>query len=128
MNSISAGDYVSHDQHEIFAGDINDRIEQLRKTTREARQDGDEPFDEDVAELDALVEFRDQVQVETGNHFDEATIVPADQFEEHARDFAHGIADIEFLDTYVDWPKFGDDLKSDRYIELELGDSTVYVR
>ena len=126
--AISPDDYVSHDQHEIFAADLNARIDELKKTIREAQQEGDEPFDEDVEEADALIDFRDRVQAETGNHFDEATIVPEAQFEEHARDWAHGIGDFEFLDTYVDWEKFADDLKGERYTELDFGDEIVYVR
>jgi hypothetical protein len=128
MNGISADDYVSMSTHEISPTDINDRIEDLKKTVREAQHDGGEPFDEDVAELDALVAFRDEVERITGNHFDEAAIVPASTFEEHARDWAHGITDVDFLDTYVDWAKFADDLKGDRYAEVNFGDDIVYVR
>ncbi len=128
MGAITVDDFVSRGQNEIFVSDINDRIETLKRQVREAQQDGGEPFVEDEDELAALVEFRDRVQAETGNHFDEATIVPEDLFEDHAKDWAHGIGDFEFLDPYVNWEKFADDLKGERYIELDFGDDLVYVR
>jgi hypothetical protein len=126
---ISASDYVSMSQHEIFPTDINDRITWLRSVEKDnGAAEELEMCDEEREELAALVDFRDRVQAETGNHFDEATIVPEDQFTEHARDWANSIADLDFLDSYVDWDEFAADLKGDRYTEMELGDSTVYVR
>lgn len=128
MAAISTGDYVSQSAAEIFSSDINDRIETLKGQIRESLQEGDEPFDEDVAEYDELREFRDRVQAETGNHFDQATIVPDDRFEDHARDWAHGISDFEFLEKYVDWAEFAKDLRTDRYIQMSFGDDLVWVR
>lgn len=128
MDSINASDYTSSNQAEIFPSDINERIDELSLVIRDTKADGDEPFDEDVAELNALENFRHEVARLTDNHFDEATIVPEDKFAEHARDWAHGISDIDFLDSYVDWDKFARDLRSDRYQVLYLGDDLVYVR
>lgn len=127
MGDITVGDYVSQSQHEISASDINDRIETLKGVIREAQQEGDDPFAEDEAELAALIEFRNEVQRTTGNHFDEATIVPEDEFRDWARDWAHGIGDFEFLDKCVRWEEFAEDLKGD-YTALDFGDDLVYVR
>lgn len=128
MGAISTDYYISGNQSEIFACDINNRIEELKRQIREVQQDGDDPFVEDEEELAALIEFRDRVQVATGNHFDEATVVPDDLFEEHARDWAEGLGDFEFLAPYVNWEKFADDLKAERYTQLDFGDDLVHVR
>lgn len=127
MGDITVGDYVSQSQHEISASDINDRIEALKATIRECQQDNQEPDEDDERELAALIEFRDEVQRTTGNHFDEATIVPEDEFRDWARDWAHGIGDFEFLDKYVRWKEFAEDLRGD-YTALDFGDDLVYVR
>ena len=129
MAAISASDYTSHDQHEIFAQDINNRIEELKRGIREAQQESQEPDADDVEECDALIAFRHRVEAETGNHFDEATIVPEDEFQNHARDWAHGISDFEFMDKYVKWEEFAEDLKTGgQYNALDFGDDLVYVR
>jgi hypothetical protein len=129
MSAISVDDYLDPNRNEIFAQDINNRIEHLKGQIREDQQEGRIPDEDAVAECDALIAFRDAVEVATGNHFDQATIVPEDEFENHARDWAHGIGDVEFLDPYVDWERFAADLRAERcYVAMDLGDDLVHVR
>lgn len=128
MGAITASSYIGRNQHEIFAHEINGRIEELKTAIREAQQEGAEPDLDMAEELDALIEFRGRVRIETGMAFDRATIVPEDEFEDFARDWAHGTGEIEFLDRYVAWKQFADDLRDEHYIQLDFGDDVVYVK
>jgi len=129
MAYIAADDFTTTGQTGIFPADVNERIEYLKKTIREAQQDGDEPFDEDVQEYDELIAFRAEVEQATGADFDTATIVPDEQFEDYAREYAEeaALADINFLVPFVKWDKFADSLKAD-YRRLDFGDDLVWVR
>lgn len=114
MGAIAAADYLGRNQHEISTADINGRIDELRTHQDGIDFDRNEEFtDEDLEELAALVDFRDQVEARTGNHFDEATIVPESQLTEYARDWANSLSNnVEFQD----------------YAVLAFGNDTVYVR
>lgn len=127
MSVVAADDYASQTQHVIFPDDIDNRINELKKTIRESQQEGDDPFDDDVEECDALRRFRAEVERVTGFDFDAATLVPGSMFGEHAQDYAESVADIDFLSPFVDWERFADSLKSD-YTALDFGDDTVYVK
>ena len=107
MAFINAEMFTRAGQSEIRTADITNRIDGLR---------------------DDLTTFYDQVERVTGNHFDEATIVPEDSFVQHAQDWARSLADFDFLDSYVNWHRFAYDLRSERYTEVEFGDDTVYVK
>ncbi len=130
MNNIDLSNYLQPRQYEIYHGDITARIDEL-KTYRDGVDfdHGMEFADDDLAELTALIDFRDEVAGRTGNHFDEATIVPENLFAEHAREWAAEIAggDADFLYPYVNWERFADGLKGD-YMPVALGDNIVYVR
>jgi hypothetical protein len=126
--TISIDDYRRAGQREIVPADISDRIETLRKAPLGLPDEAYDLDENEEAELSALVAFRDRVEQVTGNHFDEATIVPADEFEAHARDWAHGIGDFEFLDRYVNWAEFAEDLAAERHAEVDFGAEIVYVR
>lgn len=128
MASIRTGDYMSQIDHEIVGSSLTARIEELRKAPLGLDDEAYELTEDEEDELAALRAFRDEVEQVTGNHFDEATIVPAEEFTEHARDWAHGIADLELVDTFVDWEKFADSLKNDAYKPLAFGDDEVWVR
>jgi hypothetical protein len=127
MVVIRTDDYASRNQNEIFASSIVNRVEELHTEVHENNMAGE--YDEDAtAEWEALLVFRGQVERVTGKHFEEATIVPEEMFTEHARQWANELADIEFLDTYVNWEKFAADLRADRYTTLAFGVDIVYVR
>lgn len=128
MGAITASSYIRRGQHQFFGHDVNGRIEELKTAIREAQQEDVEPETDMVEELDALIEFRDRVQAETGKTFGRATIVPEDEFEEFARDWAHGTGEIGFLDRYVAWEKFAAGLMEEHYIQFDFGDDLVYVK
>lgn len=128
MAAISVGDYVGGNHREITPNEISSRIEELQKAPLGLPDEAYELSDDEEDELAALIDFRDEVERVTGKHFDESTIVPEGEFQDHARDWAHGIGDFEFLDTYVDWEKFATDLRGEQYAELDFGDDLVYVR
>jgi hypothetical protein len=129
ITAISVDQFLTRHDTEIFAGEVNDRIHQLKEEIDEAHENGDDhdALEDLTRERDQLVAFRDEVELRTGDHFDSATIVPEDLFTEHARSWAEGVADIDFLAPFVDWDCFADSLK-DGYTELEFGDDTVYVK
>jgi hypothetical protein len=128
MAAISVGDYIGGNHREITPSEITARIDELQKAPLGLADEAYELSDDEEDELAALIDFRDDVERHTGNHFDEATIVPEGEFQDHARDWAHGIGDIDWLDSYVNWAEFASDLKGDRYVELDFGDDTVLVR
>lgn len=129
VTAISVDQFLSTHDTEIFASEISDRIKQLEEEISEAQQSGDDrdTIEELSWEYDELVAFRDEVERRTGNHFDEATIVPEDLFAEHARGRAEEIADIDFLSEFVDWDRFANHLKGD-YQQVNFGDDAVYIK
>lgn len=128
MAAISVDDYITRGDSVIVPDGINKRIETLKALLREAEQEGDEPFVEDVAEYEALVGFREDVGIATGGKdFESVTIVPDELFDDYARDYAYEISEIDFLAPFVDWEKFADSLKQD-YKPINFGDDLVHVR
>lgn len=130
MGVISTDDFLSGSgQTSLMPADINDRIEFLKAEIREAQQNGEEPDDDAVAECDALIGFRADVESRGGGLFETARIVPDDLFEHYVEDYAVEIGLVdESMTSYVDWEKFGDAHKGDGWMALDFGDDLVYVK
>lgn len=127
--TISIDDYLNTAQQNVlYPEDITSRIELLKQQIREARQEGDEPFIDDEAEFDQLVEFRDEVERATSNQFANATIVPEDLLADFFREEAevNGMVD-EGIANFVNWERYASTAVQD-YHRLDFGDDTVYVR
>src|SRR5215207_10832844 len=120
MAVISASNYTSHTEHVILPRDIDKLIESLRKAAVGLPDEAYELTEDEEVELAALTAFRDEVVRVTGKLFDEATIVPEDEFEDYARDWASEIENIELVDAYVDWKRFADALKNNDYAYSRL--------
>lgn len=127
MGNITVNDYISDTDTVVYPGDVDSRIEELKKKIREAQQDGGDPSAEDEDELAALIDFRDDAQRETGKPFNEITIVPEDTFEDFAEQEAREIENIDFLAPFVDWERYGQHLQQD-YRALDFGDDLVFIR
>jgi uncharacterized protein YdcH (DUF465 family) len=132
VTAIDIGDFLTGRNTEVCAGEIRDRINQLNDEIQQAQQDGMPLGDPDLTDLQKrlgqLLEFYDEVKRVTGNHFDEATIVPEDLFEDHMRDWAHENGEVSAdLAGYVDWEKFAAAARQD-YAVLSFGNDTVLVR
>lgn len=127
MADIYLGNYQDPTQNELFARDVQARIEELKSSIRKAQQSGEDLDEHDVREYDALVTFRDRVESQVDRNFEDVTIVPDDSFADYARDYAESLSNIDHLATYVDWDAFANALKAD-YTPLVFGDETVHVR
>lgn len=130
MAIISIDDYRSQAFSEIFARDIEEHIEALKKTIREAQQDDEEPNDDEVKECDALIEFRDRAVAETGKDFEQVAIVPDDDFEDFLREQALENADVSVdLARHVNWSAVADEARATiDWRPIDFGDDLVYVR
>lgn len=126
---ITVDDFLGVDDHELYATDLNESIAAFQADISEAQLDDGEPDPDDVAAHEQLVAFRDEVERLTGNHFDSATIVPDEHFEDFARGWGEEAYDVtaDGIGDYVDWGRFADDLKG-QYQQVDFGDDLVWVK
>jgi hypothetical protein len=89
------------------------------------------PLDYDEAlRLEELEALHDELSEVGGIHKAASHgigLVDEDSFEEFARDYAHGISDIDVIDGYVDWGRFAADLVMD-YRQIDFENRTYYTR
>lgn len=126
--AISLDDFLLAGDTQVSGCCITARIDELTGEIRERLDEGSVLDDDLIAEKEQLIAFRDDVERVTDNHFDEATIVPADLFTDHIREMAEENEDVSStIADYVDWERFAADCKGD-YRRLDFGDDVVYVR
>jgi long-subunit acyl-CoA synthetase (AMP-forming) len=126
--AIFIDDFIPADDTQVAGSDITARIDELTSEIREQLDEGNEADEDLVAEKEQLIAFRDDVERVTDNHFDEATIVPANRFTDLMREWAEENHEVSpALADYVNWKRFAGDCKGD-YRRLDFGDDVVYVR
>lgn len=108
--------------------DIEARIDYLQG--RADDEDKSDALDEEeVAELDALKEFRDDIRASDWIHGE--TLIADDSFEEHAQQLAEDCCemprDIKWPFTCIDWTEAAEELKQD-YSSSELFGNTFWAR
>lgn len=128
--AIGTDDYRTSDSNEVFAGDIEERIETLRRNLREAQQEGEEPDVDEVEECNALVGFRDNVSLTLGKEFAQVAIVPDEDFEDFLKEQAIEIGDVSVdLSSFVEWDAVAERQRaSGDWRQFDFGDELVYVR
>jgi hypothetical protein len=126
---MSSGWEISGSDQTIDPSDVNTRIEELRQKTVHATVYPADMLDDEREELAALRELRSEVQRSLAGReaWSSATIVNEYHFTEYARDYAHGISDLDIVDAYVNWDEFAASLKLD-HSEVTFDDATFYVR
>lgn len=128
VTTISVDDFLRTNDTVLLPSAVNDRIDERKAAIREAQQDGLEPVEEDVAEANQLIDFRDEVQRITDDHFDSATIVPDDLFADHIREWAEeAYAVAPDIGIYVDWTRFAAG-QYERFQQADFGNDVVWVQ
>lgn len=85
--------------------------------------DGDGEIEDEItrSQLDELEEAYEEITGYSGDG-DSATLIAEDEFVDHARELAddiHGISDLEWPFSHIDWDAAADDLRMD-YSEIEI--------
>ncbi len=125
--SFDIADYIDREQHEVFAKEIDARIDELRDLREEWESNGDSAPDDEREELNALLAFRADVEQATGEDFDMATIIPEQSFTEAIRYYVEENDIDPDLSQYVDWERLAADRRID-YQGVDLDGETVWVR
>lgn len=127
--TVSLSWEINGNEMNLYPYEVDKRIAELEDLAEQARSDLDLMDDEEREELAALRELREDVQraVASREAWDSATIVSDDGFTEYARDWANSLADLDVVDSYVNWDEFAANLKQD-YATVEFDGSTYYVR
>jgi hypothetical protein len=124
---MSSGWEIDGSDQTIDPRDVDTRIDVLADLVEQGQDD--EVRQDDLEELAALRELRSEVQRSLAGReaWSSATIVNEYHFTEYAREYAHGISDLDIVDAYVNWDEFAASLKLD-YSEVSFDDATFYVR
>jgi len=115
--------------------ELNERLEELEAIERSLDPEQDESAsgegslgEEEREELDTLRELRDEVGDEWSYG---ATLIPEEEFEDYARDFAQGFGavsdDAAWPCTCIDWKQAAQELAMD-YTSVEYDGTTYLVR
>jgi hypothetical protein len=126
---MSSGWEIDGSDQTIDPSDVNTRIDRLVDLGKAFQDEPDQVSDDEREELAALRELRSEVQRSLAGReaWSSATIVNEYHFTEYARDYAHGISDLDIVDAYVNWDEFAASLKLD-HSEVTFDDATFYVR
>jgi hypothetical protein len=126
---MSSGWEIDGSDQTIDPSDVNTRIDRLVDLGKAFQDEPDQVSDDEREELAALRALRSEVQRSLAGReaWSSATIVNEYHFTEYARDYAHGISDLDIVDAYVNWDEFAASLKLD-YMEVTFDDATFYVR
>jgi hypothetical protein len=126
---MSSGWEIDGSDQTIDPSDVNTRIDRLVDLGKAFQDEPDQVSDDEREELAALRALRSEVQRSLAGReaWSSATIVNEYHFTEYARDYAHGISDLDIVDAYVNWDEFAASLKLD-HSEVTFDDATFYVR
>jgi len=99
------------------------------------KDDADDPLDDEEKErLAALTDLESELGTDNMAEYaeNEPTMIPEEEFEEYAQDFAYDVGflfrdDSNPLMSFIDWEGWADYLKSD-YTEVEFIGDTYLIR
>jgi hypothetical protein len=117
--------YIIETNGYVHPHEIDGRISELIKEIAVVVTYSEE-IQEARKELAALRAFKDEVIGRVGD-WTSAIIVPAADFEDHARDYAEDhVEGLDLIDGYVNWAGFANNLIDD-YAAIETADGDRYL-